>query len=661
MKRAITAIASCVICLLLLTPASSSGQSGAAADRMRLKKMKLNKFDNFYPNPVMVHTQKRYLLLFNDDADDGETASYIRTALVKTGGKVKSNGSKFGPDMPGNSSHEYAAFWTGGLDTGEGVFFLLYTPTEDRDSIVLLMYKFNKNGKETGKPVELWEMDAPSGMEIDGSTMRITHRPGYQDFGIAISLNYDDHDLNYQSAAYFLQCGYDGAVDWTSDIKLTSKGKMYSTTVSKPVYNANWFVPYTMTKLKKAGSYHEDVLGIIRIAKIKDGGGTSGSKKILVYRDPDKRQLLHVNLLPPLIDFDGMASEDYESYMSIDSGPSIAAGSNGADLTSLLSIDDLGAHVSDPGSAVPRNISVNPSTGSGSSQTFEVSWGDDDGFEDMSSCNFMINTEVSGANCAWIQFNPNTRILSLRDDTNTDWHRAQAGSAVILENSQVRIDCSAVVFTILNLNDISIQIPMEFSNTFMGKKELFSRAQDSSDNRSAWDDMGDFTVTSSLPEPATNLYLIFGYVNLTNDNKDPYAFNFYVQEINSKGAQLRQPYELEMPDWDIDIEKVASRQYIRYEFLSDGIPSANGEARFAHTKSILEYTGKTINSESNHFMLTIVPQTGEVFVDEFASLKQRGLFTWPLVVEMENRLATLYSALDFITYETYIYFSKSRD
>lgn len=644
MKRISTTLVTLLVfCLLFFTTTHGIAQVDAAASKMRLKNMKIKKIDYLIPTASVAKTEKRQIILFTAD-DYYKTPAQLKTIIAKPTGKVKDSGTPFGPEIPIDASYEYESFWTGELKNGEGILFLLYTPEENREYAVLEMYRFNSSGKQTGDAVELWRIDAPNGMNVEDLSLGITHRSLYQDFGIALSVIFSNDDYRYKTSAFFIPCTYGGDIDWIREIKLPAKGKKHIAYLEPPVFNGRWFVTMRVNKEVPSGNFSKTLLESIRIAVIKEGDGTSGTKKIIINRKPDEMGFNHNALLPPLTSVQDIEHSKITLPLITMENDILTGGES---------------RVAAPGTAIPRNISVSPTSGSGTSQAFTVSWGDDDGYEDMSSCNFMINTEVSGLNCVWIQFNPNTKILSLRNDTNSDWSRAQAGSAVILENSQVRIDCSAVVFSILNLNDISIQIPMEFSKSFSGRKDLFSRAQDASDNRSSWDDMGDFTV--SFPQTATNLYLIYELIHATDDNRDPFYFTYYVQEINTKGKKAGQPYELEMPDWDLDMEKVASRQYIRYTWISDAIPSGNGEVRLAHVKSIIENAYPIINSESNHFMLTLIPETGEIIIDEAGSSKQNGLFVKPRLFDLGKKLGTVYGAEDFRNQTTKLFFSLSRN
>jgi hypothetical protein len=162
---------------------------------------------------------------------------------------------------------------------------------------------------------------------------------------------------------------------------------------------------------------------------------------------------------------------------------------------------DMGDWGAVRGTNDPVNVSVSPTSGSGSIQAFSVRWGDNDGYSDLTSCYFLVNSTLSGNNGAYVLYQPSSNTISLRNDGHSAWLSATIGSSTILQNSQVSIDASTASTSTPNSSDRILNLTMNFKAPFVGDKNLYQMATDSLGTRSPWEDKGNYTVTSGNNVP----------------------------------------------------------------------------------------------------------------------------------------------------------------
>jgi GBS Bsp-like repeat-containing protein len=93
-----------------------------------------------------------------------------------------------------------------------------------------------------------------------------------------------------------------------------------------------------------------------------------------------------------------------------------------------------------PGNLAPSVVSVAPSSGSGTSRTFSLTYSDPNGWQDIAHAEFLINAGFSGANACYVSYDRAYNTLGLADDSGTYWLGfITPGSSASLENSRCRI------------------------------------------------------------------------------------------------------------------------------------------------------------------------------------------------------------------------------
>lgn len=141
----------------------------------------------------------------------------------------------------------------------------------------------------------------------------------------------------------------------------------------------------------------------------------------------------------------------------------------------------------------PQAVSVTPSSGSGSSQTFGLVYSDPNGASDLTSAQVVINTGLNGTGACWVSVDPIHALISLRNDVNSAWLGPIAlGTSTTLQNSQCTVSAakSTVVYS---GNTLTVNLALAFTQAFGGAKNIYSQAQNAEGLASGWQPLGTWT------------------------------------------------------------------------------------------------------------------------------------------------------------------------
>ncbi len=157
-----------------------------------------------------------------------------------------------------------------------------------------------------------------------------------------------------------------------------------------------------------------------------------------------------------------------------------------------------------PVAAVTAN-SVAPATGSGTSQTFALQYGDTSGATDLATTwVWFAPTMVSSVNSCMTYYDRPGNTVFLLNDAGSAWMSGTPGAAATLQNTQCAI-ALATTTVVPAGNTLTVNLPMTFKPPFAGAKNIFMYATGSSGQNSGWQDRGDWTVTApALPVVTAN-------------------------------------------------------------------------------------------------------------------------------------------------------------
>ena len=148
------------------------------------------------------------------------------------------------------------------------------------------------------------------------------------------------------------------------------------------------------------------------------------------------------------------------------------------------------------GNSTPQMVSVDPGSGTGLSRTFTFLFRDPNGVNDLQQTYALINREVERSRrartCTTCRA---TNLIYLRNDADTALlGGVTPGVNVVLANSQVSINV-AQASVVRSATDIALALPMTFSASFSGAKNIWMFGVDSSNAApSQWVQVGSWTV-----------------------------------------------------------------------------------------------------------------------------------------------------------------------
>ncbi|MBZ5585814.1 MAG: DUF11 domain-containing protein [Acidobacteriia bacterium] len=143
--------------------------------------------------------------------------------------------------------------------------------------------------------------------------------------------------------------------------------------------------------------------------------------------------------------------------------------------------------------------SVSPSSGTGGSRTFALQYTDSLGATDVSTVWVWFNATMSSsaANSCMLYYSRPLNQLYLLNDAGAAWTPATPGSAAALANHQCSVDLAGVTVT-AGANTLTLQMPLTFTATFSGGKNVYLYGAGSSVN-SGWQNLGTWTIPTITP------------------------------------------------------------------------------------------------------------------------------------------------------------------
>jgi hypothetical protein len=143
----------------------------------------------------------------------------------------------------------------------------------------------------------------------------------------------------------------------------------------------------------------------------------------------------------------------------------------------------------------PQAVSVGPSSGSGSSQTFSLVYSDPYGASDLSIVLALINSTLSGSAACDLTIDPVHGYVWLLNDGATAWlGPVTPGAAGTVQNSQCTVSGPGSSLS-RSGNTLTANIALTFQPGFTGAKTVYSNAIAAGGLSSGWLALGAWTVT----------------------------------------------------------------------------------------------------------------------------------------------------------------------
>src|SRR5689334_5380210 len=139
-------------------------------------------------------------------------------------------------------------------------------------------------------------------------------------------------------------------------------------------------------------------------------------------------------------------------------------------------------------------ISVTPSAGSGSFQTFSFTFFDPNGFADIFSATVLVHSGPTAASGCFLYYHRGINAVWLQNDSGSDWiGPSLLGSGAALQNSQCTVNAAGSSASGSGSN-LTLNLALGFSSPFSGDKNIYAITYDNESLTSNWQQAGTWTV-----------------------------------------------------------------------------------------------------------------------------------------------------------------------
>jgi hypothetical protein len=143
-------------------------------------------------------------------------------------------------------------------------------------------------------------------------------------------------------------------------------------------------------------------------------------------------------------------------------------------------------------SAAPAVQSLFPSSGTGTAQTFTITFSDANGYADLVSAALLINSSLSTSGGCYLTFNGTTNQLSLLRDSDGAYLPLTPGANAIVENAVCSISGAGLVVAATG-TQLALTIPITFKPTVVGSRNVYATATDGATLTTGWQTVGSWT------------------------------------------------------------------------------------------------------------------------------------------------------------------------
>jgi hypothetical protein len=143
-------------------------------------------------------------------------------------------------------------------------------------------------------------------------------------------------------------------------------------------------------------------------------------------------------------------------------------------------------------SATPTVVSLSPTSGTGTTQTFTAVYSDPSGVSNLASVRILINSSLNGANACYAYYYPGTNALYLENNAdNGTVGPLTPGSSSSISNSQCTLTGTGTTVSTSG-NTITVAFSLTFSGSFTAADNVYLLAASSSLS-SGWVEKGTWT------------------------------------------------------------------------------------------------------------------------------------------------------------------------
>jgi hypothetical protein len=146
------------------------------------------------------------------------------------------------------------------------------------------------------------------------------------------------------------------------------------------------------------------------------------------------------------------------------------------------------------GNQPPAVLSVTPSSGSGSFQTFSFTFFDPNGFANVYSAPVLIHSSLTAGGGCFLYYHRQSHAVWLQNDSGSGWiGPSLLGSGAALQNSQCTVSAAASSASGSGSN-LTLNLALAFTSAFSGSKNTYAITYDNEGLTSNWQQTGTWTV-----------------------------------------------------------------------------------------------------------------------------------------------------------------------
>lgn len=140
------------------------------------------------------------------------------------------------------------------------------------------------------------------------------------------------------------------------------------------------------------------------------------------------------------------------------------------------------------------NLGVSPSSGSGSAQTFAVTYSDPAGVANLGSLLININAGLVSTNACYVRYDRSANQLRLLNDQNTGWAGAVApGTPGALQNTQCLLNTGSSSILVSG-NLLTLQLAISFTAPYAGARNFYANTVSAAGVEGQWQVLGTWTA-----------------------------------------------------------------------------------------------------------------------------------------------------------------------
>jgi hypothetical protein len=173
----------------------------------------------------------------------------------------------------------------------------------------------------------------------------------------------------------------------------------------------------------------------------------------------------------------------------------------------------------------PTAVSVSPTGGTGSTQTFSFVYADPNGFSDLPWVQMTMHGTLSGVYGCYTHYDRVRNLIFLLNDAGNGWiGPVTMGTASTLQNTQCTVNAQTSTSSGSG-NNLTVNLALTFTQFFGGLKKIYLQSIDYGGIQTGWQERGTWT-------PFTNLPPVAGAINPASGSGTTQTFSFAVSDPN---------------------------------------------------------------------------------------------------------------------------------